>query len=65
MTRAYNGFFASAKRLQRSFPAVFPRLRAKEPSVINASRRRGLWGRSSTATCRDPCEIGLVIQWNW
>lgn len=42
MTRAYNGFFESAKRLQRSFPAVFPRLRAKSPSVINASRRRGL-----------------------
>lgn len=31
MTRAYNGFFASAKRLQRSFPAVFPRLRANGP----------------------------------
>lgn len=42
MTCAYNGFFASAKRLQRSFPAVFPRLRAKSPSVINAPRRRGL-----------------------
>lgn len=42
MTRAYNGFFASAKRLQPLFPAVFPRLQAKESSVINASRRRGL-----------------------
>lgn len=31
MTRAYNGFFASAKRLQPSFPAVFPRLQANEP----------------------------------
>lgn len=44
MTRAYNGFFEPAKRLQRSFPAVFPRLQAKESSVINASRRRGYEG---------------------
>ena len=60
MTRAYNGFFASAKRLQRSFPVSVSAPASQRASVITRRVVGGYEGALRLPPCREPCEIGLV-----